>query len=440
MNNLIYQNIFNDIPIYPSNSVNMPMISWALAPLYRLGKTSKWLIWQVMFNIETQRLITSHGQIGGQLIYNEKQVNLNKSGRSIADQGMLEASSRFKKKIDEGYLFYDQIISNSGVSIRRFDVMLSEEYDPSRVLHWPVSGEPKFDGIRSYSKLDSNAPLGIALKSRNHKDFPWSDHIRSQLLNFFKYLPQNTILDGELYNHNMTFEKISSAVRRGKTISPYNSLLKYYIFDIYEADNLVFEDRYNLLVSAHNKFIQDGNDSSNLVIVPMTMLFSDDEVKLAESDFSKQGFEGVIIRQFAGSCTSEITGIEYTEPSTQLKLPIRFCSMPPTTRTEQSIKLSQYKFKRSYNLMKYKTFKTEEGIVIDIVSGEGTKEGLAILIIRDIRGNEFRIAPQGQAETHRQWLLNKSKYIGLPYTFKYQELSELGIPRFPSGIGFRNYE
>lgn len=432
----------NGITLFP----NLTEPSWSLDPLYTTNKAGKWLVWQIMFDGNLERLITLHGQLGGNLIRNEKQVVLNQSGRSMRDQAFLEASSRHKKKVETGYSTFQNLkIQVSGETTQlkklpRFDVMLSQEYDQARVFQWPVSGEPKFDGIRAYSKIDSNSSLGIALKSRNHKDFPWCNHIRSQLLSFFKYLPVECILDGELYNHDLTFEQISSAVRRVETMSPNNPLLKYYIFDIFESNQLVFEDRYNLLVSSYNQFINDGNEGSFLVIVPMTMLFSDDEVKLAEADFVKQGFEGVIVRQFAGTCIGDVSGVQYTEPTTGLTLPIRFCSMPPTTRTSQSIKLSQYKPKRSYNLMKYKTFKTEEGVVIDIVSGQGTREDAGILVIRDIRGNEFRISPQGSVETHKQWLLNKHKYIGQPYTFKYQELSEYGVPRFPVGISFRDYE
>lgn len=478
------QTLFSDIPYVNVDATGITYLSWALPPLYRTNKGGKWLIWQVMFNGDTRRLITLHGQVGGNLIHNEKQVVLNKSRRNINNQAILEASSRYKKKLDGGYLSYQDLIPStqqlqqlpqnlvqkvypdvqpgemqlfqelvqgfhqnlqkqSQLQIKplpKFEVMLSEEYNPSRVIHWPVSGEPKFDGIRSYSKPDPTASMGIALKSRNHKDFPWSNHIRSQLAVFFRYLPEGSILDGELYNHYMTFEQISSAVRRAKTMNPNNAQLKYYIFDIFEPNQLVFEDRYNLLVAAHNRFISDGNDSSALVIVPMTMLFSDDEVKLAEITFSTQGFEGVIVRQFAGSCTGEVSAVEYTEPTTGLILPIRFCEMNPSTRTPQSIKLSQYKPKRSYNLMKYKTFKTEEGIVVDIVSGVGKRQDAGIIVLKDMRGNIFNVSPTGSIETHKQWLRNKQKYIGLPYTFKYQELSEYNIPRFPVGISFRDYE
>jgi hypothetical protein len=457
----LFPHIYSETP----NNNASPYLTWSLPSLFKINTHGKWLIWQVMFDGTSNRLVTLHGQFEGNLIRNEKQVTLNKSGRNMAQQAMSEASSRYNKKLDGGYIpyssistnrnnvnipenqdlptsqqIYDQaIISRSSID-SKFKVMLSQEYNAARVARWPISAEPKFDGIRAYSKPDLNSPNGIALKSRNHKDFPWSNHVRTQLASFFRYLPQGSILDGELYNHQLTFSQISSAVRRAGKMSPDNPLLKYYIFDIFENDHLVFEDRYNLLVTAYNQFVSDGNDASSLVIVPMTMVFSDEEVKLAEVTFSSQGFEGVILRQFGGTCTGEVSGVEYIEPTTGLNIPIRFCEMLPTSRTAQSIKASQYAQKRSYNLMKYKTFKTEEGIVVDIEEGQGTREGAGIIVLQDIRGNIFRVSPQGDIGTHSEWLRNKERYIGKPYTFKYQELSEYGITRFPVGVGFRDYE
>jgi ATP-dependent DNA ligase len=437
------ENLFeSDIPIVEPNTWGLDLGSWALPPLYNQGKTGKWLVWQIMYNSDNDYIITLNGQIGGKLRQTQKQIKINKSNRDMNDQAMLEASSRFTKKSEKGYAIISALIQTpTGFeSASHFDVMLAQKYDPKRVERWPLAAEPKIDGIRAYSYVDDNSIDGIAMKSRNHKDFYWLHQIRSQLKIFFTFLPTGSYLDGELYNHTMPFEKISSAVKSQKTENPLNSKLKYYIFDIVESGNLVFEDRYNLLVQSLSRYKSAGHNASNLILVPMTLSFSHEETLQLEEDFLSQGFEGIVVRQLAGTCQTEPKIIPYMEKSTQLKLNIKICSLGIESRTSRSIKLSQYEQKRSYNLMKSTKTISEEATVIDIVSGEGTKEGAAIMVVQDLRGNQFRVSPMGDVETHKQWLINKNKYIGLPYTIKYQKLTEDGVPRFPRGIAFRDYE
>lgn len=417
--------------------------SWSLEPIYRVGSRDQWLVWQVMFDSKRKILISSSGQIGGKIKETTKNVLVNKSGRDIQEQALLEARSKYKKKIDEGYLTVYKISKGQKplktVGTKQFKVMLAHQYNPERVDRWPVAGEVKLDGIRAYSYLDPSAPDGVAIKSRTHKDFPWLNHIRKQLLEFFKYLPEGSILDGELYTHELSFNQISSAVRKKTTISPLNTKLKYFIFDIVEPENLVFEDRYNLLSNTHRKFMEEGNPGSELVIVPMTLLFSDEEIKISENDWTRQGFEGVIIRQLAAPCIDNtLASILYIEPNTGLNIPIRFCTLDSDLITKESREKSIYKGGRNYNLMKYKTFIDEEGKVVDIIKEPRT--GSIVLVIEDIRGNILHVNPSGKRMDHQEWLKNKKNYIGLDYTFKYKELSEYNVPREPVGKSFRTYE
>jgi hypothetical protein len=429
---------------------------WALEPIYKVGATDKWLVWQIMFDGSRSSLITKAGYIGGKQKENSSNVVLNKSGRNIQEQAFLEAVSKNKKKRDNGYLTLPEI-GDGGLPVRgdnlsptspvtvgavttipkQFKVMLANDYDPRRITKWPVAGEVKLDGIRAYTSNDPSQPYGIGLRSRNHNEFPHLNHIRFQIANYLRYLPTGTILDGELYSHAMTFNEISSAVRRKGNIHPRNTELKYYIFEIFEPEKLPFEKRYNLLVRSFQQFTSDGNDSSNLVIVPMTMFFVDEDIKNAETNWTQQGFEGVMVRPLGGKCvTGPIIDIEYIEIYSGLKMNIKYCELG--NYTPESIKLSQYKGGRNYNLMKYKTFKDEEGVVVDIKADPRT--GSIVIVLRDIRGNTFQVNPSGRKLDHQDWLLNKNNYIGLPYTFKYKELSEYNVPREPIGIAFRTYE
>ena len=427
--------------------------NWALEPIYRVGARDKWLVWQIMFDQASSILITRSGYIDGKLKEAISNVILNKSGRNLQQQAFLEAVSKNKKKRDNGYLSFNELNQGAGIKgmiggpPNQFKVMLAKDYEPGRIKRWPVAGEVKLDGIRAYVVPDPTQVAGVGLKSRNHNEFPHLNHIRPQIANYLRYLPEGSILDGELYTHSMTFNEISSAVRRKGDMHPRNPDLKYYIFEISEPNKLPFEKRYNLLVRAYEQFIADGNDGTNLVIVPMTFFFNTEDIINAEKNWTAQGFEGVMIRPLGGTCVSfdhrsnhqnsgPVINLDYTEKYSGMKINIKYCEL--SNYTPDSIKESQYKGGRNYNLMKYKTFKDEEGTVVDITADPKTNS--VVVVLRDIRGNVFQVNPSGRKLDHQEWLIHKERYIGLPYTFKYKELSEYNVPREPIGVAFRTYE
>jgi len=49
-------------------------------------------------------------------------------------------------------------------------------------------------------------------------------------------------------------------------------------------------------------------------------------------------------------------------------------------------------------------------------------------------------APKGTVEEKREWFRTGSSYIGKKLSVKFQELTDEGLPRFPIGIAFRDYE
>jgi DNA ligase-1 len=94
---------------------------------------------------------------------------------------------------------------------------------------------------------------------------------------------------------------------------------------------------------------------------------------------------------------------------------------------------SKYEAGRSSSLLKVKTFHTDEAVVIGHQAGEGRHKGrLGALIARLGDGTEFRIGT-GLSDVER----GSPPPVGSVVTFKYQELTELGVPRFPVYVGLR---
>ena len=94
---------------------------------------------------------------------------------------------------------------------------------------------------------------------------------------------------------------------------------------------------------------------------------------------------------------------------------------------------SNYVAGRSSTLLKVKTFHDAEATVIGHQAGAGRHKGrLGALLVRLADGTDFSIGT-GFSDRERE----NPPAIGAKVTFRYQELSDTGVPRFPSWIGVR---
>src|SRR5687767_1175626 len=94
---------------------------------------------------------------------------------------------------------------------------------------------------------------------------------------------------------------------------------------------------------------------------------------------------------------------------------------------------SKYEAGRSSTLLKVKRFHDAEAIVIGHQAGAGRHKGrLGALLVRLPDGTEFSVGT-GFSDRER----SDPPAVGATITFRYQELSEGGVPRFPSYVGVR---
>jgi len=70
---------------------------------------------------------------------------------------------------------------------------------------------------------------------------------------------------------------------------------------------------------------------------------------------------------------------------------------------------------------------------------EDLKNGTAIWICQ-VGSHTFSVRPEGTLEVRRKFLQDQGNYIGKQLTVRYQNLTTLGIPRFPVGVVVRDYE
>lgn len=191
-------------------------------------------------------------------------------------------------------------------------------------------------------------------------------------------LKDGEYLDGECYVPNKTFEEITSMFK----MNPES--LEFHVFDYFDLNrpNLTFEERKERI-------------SVDTFLVKKVI-----EIQKYHDMFVRDGHEGIMIRE--ASSVYEIG-------------------------------------KRSNHLLKYKAFQTDEFPIVDVKEGTGREKGTAIWVCK-AGEHHFSAKPEGTLEVRRKLLEDKDKYIGKQLTVRYQNLTALGVPRFPVGIVIRDYE
>src|SRR6185369_4443334 len=95
---------------------------------------------------------------------------------------------------------------------------------------------------------------------------------------------------------------------------------------------------------------------------------------------------------------------------------------------------SMYVAGRSATLLKVKTFHDAEAVVVGHQAGAGRHKGrMGALLVKLPDGTDFAIGT-GFSDRERE----QPPSIGATVTFRYQELSDAGVPRFPSWVGVRH--
>jgi ATP-dependent DNA ligase len=350
----------------------------------------------------------AHGQLGGVVTFNDRQIELNTTGRTMQQQALLEARSRYNSKIMQGYVAYGQ--ENTAM----FKAMKGYEYKPGVLKVWPVMVQHKLDGVRCLTRRINSEVSFCSFTNKTNYNMP---HLVNDLQMFFNYLPVGSALDGELYNHDLNFETKSSILRTQKTLHPLYYLIDLWIFDIVltgEYKMLPFEERYRLLVNAREKYVEDRQEQSRLqFFILHAELISNPEQLDQHLQYSiNNGYEGVMIKKVAMAKPND----------------------------EKHFTSSLYKEGRSANMYKYKLFNDAEGYIIGVVDSNGTEKGCAMLVVCDASGNQFNVRMATTFEQRQLWLQQPELVLGKLVTYKYQDLTKNGLPRFPIGKSLRDYE
>ena len=256
--------------------------------------------------------------------------------------------------------------------------------------------QPKLDGVRCLIQYDKGK---VTAYSRTGKEWKNIHHITSSLEKWFKS-NQTTVLDGELYNHDLRddFETIISLVRRQTPddidMLESRDLVQFHCYDIIHPDNSLFEDR--------NRFIKHCvEQSSPYVHVVNTLLCaSDEDAKEIHAVNLACGFEGSILR------TNDL-----------------------------------YKFGRSWSLRKFKDFQDAEATLLAWVEGKGKRKGtVGKFMAVDADGNEFGMPVMDKFDYLQKNFRKMRNWVGKTATFTYFERTKANSYRHPLFKCIRDYE
>lgn len=350
----------------------------SLPALHKIDSKGKVRVWCVTVNGPTYSV--SHGLLNGVLqetLVTCEPKNVGRSNETTGEQQAIsEAKGLWNKQKDrKGYTIE---IPTEAPNLP----MLAHKYkDHSKKVVFPCVVSPKIDGLRLILSVQDGE---VTTVSRTGTTFTGLDHITKEYISC-----GDVVVDGELYSRTLTFEQISSVVRKGDVSDPRMGSIFFYAFDI--INNKPYHERVLQLEQ-----LVSGLASTE--VVPWFITKSQEDIEIKHVKFIEQGFE---------------------------------CSM---IRNLNSL---YQKNKRSYDLLKHKNWLDEEFIVIGYKAGKGKFENVPIFLLQ-CDGGEFEAVPKGDQGLREDYLRNAESYIGSLATVRFFEYTADGIPRFPVLVDFRS--
>jgi len=320
-----------------------------------------------------------------------------KNETSHSEQALFEAKAKWKKKIDSGYLadltltsdaknnVNDNVINtkDTATNIITFPMLANDFNKHKQKIMFPAYIQPKLDGYRACYNSKTKF-----CNSRQGKEFDINR--KTDLYKELVDITENIILDGELYIHNGVFEHLGMLRKKKLSNDDIQKLneIEYHVYDIIDCEK-TYEQRYEFLSDFFSK-----NHFVKIKLVETKMIHSEKELKIEHLDFVKNNYEGSIVRNKNG----------------------------------------MYRCKaRSSDLLKYKDFIDDEFEIIDFTSEkDNNNNNLIVWVCQTKSLLHFNVRPKGTREERKSLYDKASEFIGKKLYVKFFELTEAGIPRFPT--------
>lgn len=352
--------------------------------LYKKDHKGKMRFWAV--RALDDGLWFTYGCMGGEILQNDEPIPFGLAGRSQAEQIQLRMESRINSKLDSGYCMSIEEASK-GLNTNLLGYakpMLAKRFDQIKEIDWNgMHVQYKLNGHRCMITNDGGELIAY---SRNGKVIETIDSILAGI-----NIPEGVVLDGELYQHGISLQTISSMVRNIKRKDEIDkSGLVFVCYD------LVSEVNY----SKRRELIKSFELGKKAMLLNSDRIFTDQplQIKPLLREAKEMGYEGLMLR-------TDNYGYEIG--------------------------------KRSKGLIKVKTCFDDEFMVFNITK---SRDGWGILHMHDKNGNEFRATAPGTHEEKIYVANNPNKFIEKKVNLEYYEVTDKGVPFHPVATMWRNKE
>jgi len=366
-------------------------------------------------NIYTIRRFT--GQFGGKItVQPEIVIEKGKVKRSTLQQAELQYNALIKTATDKGYKKYSILTKTKWeeVTTRELDeIVPSLKTDAAGVLkpqlakssndcaisvfERPMFISRKIDGIRCLMRYDEETD-SILTSSRGGGEFDVSTTaIREdeQLLDLFRENP-TLILDGELYVHGWSLQRISGTCRL-KTWEERCNSLEYWVFDYVDTEKS-FNNRLDFLTDTKIDF-EAGEGNKKVKVLEHVLAEGWSRCKKLHDIYVSEGFEGLVARK-----PNAVYGAG----------------------------------KRSSDWIKLKERLCENFLILGIE--EGLRDEDLCFRLTTNQGKEFKAKPVGSRELREEYLDNWESLVGKIAEVTFFTWSKDLIPQQPVLKCIRDYE
>lgn len=345
------------------------------------------------------------GQFGGKITAQpEITIEKGKVKRSVLQQAELEYNSLVKKATDKGYK------KLSDLSKTKFDEITTKELDsivPSiktdgngnikpqlakssndcttAIWKHGMYASRKIDGVRCLMRYDEEDDRIVTI-SRGGQEYDMATTLIREnevLLDLFRSDP-TLVLDGELYVHGWSLQKISGACRK-KTWDDRCAKIEYWIYDIVDPES-TFEERLEALEDVAEALI--GSELCKMV--EHVLLEGWEEISKYHDKYVREGFEGLVARK-------------------------------PDKKYAPG--------KRPSDWIKVKLYQDDEFEITGI--SDGLRPEDMCFILKTKTGKTFKAKPIGDRELRAEYLETWEDLVGKKGTVKFFGYSEDGIPTQP---------
>ncbi len=377
--------------------------------LFKVDSAGRMRTWRVEREGNKHRVVA--GLEGGSAVVNEWTVcdskGIGKAQTTPEEQAIKEVAALYTKQLKRSY--YETPDEARGPA-RNYLPMLANGWKDTTWDKWLARCPAPYAHLGSKAffqpKLDGFCCIATAAGLQSRKGLPilTAGHIQEALRPFFDEHP-DAILHGELYNHDLReeFEQLSSLLRREKNITPEHlnevaAKVQYHVYDFPgHGEHLGFGERFAALDA---KLYGCAKASNGVIhVVDTTPVTSEEHLLELTAAAVEAGYEGGIGR---------------------LHLPYE-------------------KAKRSWSVIKIKSFDDDEFEVVRIEEGKGNYAGYAKRVIcwlpgadrsmGETKDNTFEAGIKGKRDQWLAELLTASHKIVTIRYFGYTMGGE-GKPRF----------